>query len=992
MGAKSGRLGLLLGAGALVVAAGAWLLMHEPSATDAPRDASVLTRAHAARDAAAPELPATGAHGATPETLDAAAPALSPEALAAAAAAAQAALPGVEALFTGRIVDERGAPVAGAVITHVPAYKLRKELGLVTNVMSGTLAWDKLLQTRSAADGTFSLATRDLPAVAGTVTRTDSRTTYTPSSQPELVVQHPDFAVLVCLCRSFREGPCDVGTLTLMPGAALIGRVVDGDGVPVPGARLRLDEDNEPPDWNDSADWALTRQALVGATGPDGRFTITGFLKGSHELQVLHEDFVPAYFNTSMRLGETTDAGDVTLARGDGIRGIVLDSGGRPVAGADILVRASGHGVGSGVDDSVLMELKMSVRSRGIHEVRTRTGAGGEFNAGTLNQKHYSVFADAAGLEPGCVRDVAVGSSDVVLRLLPQATLLVTVVDATSGAPVVGVSGKAMRCSGNERAAQSGFDVKLDVLAGSAAGASGDGTGVLLVLRAGPVRTELTVSAPGYETRGYVLPGVQPGEQLARTVKLKREALLAGHVFAERANADGTRAPIANAVVTLGPPEESRVKLSEHTTRTDADGAFRFGELHNGDWSLTVSAPGFLDSEPRPLGVKSEQVRDDIEVLLKPGAQLAVLLFGADGLPATGKEVVVKYEDQSLGRSPWKALTDTEGRARFDALPEAAMQISAYPGGEAHATLSSERPTEVTLALRMRPVVRGRVTSAGEPVAGASVVAYEWISFGPSSKGGFSDEVEATASALGEFELQLAGPVSLVLVARDPAEAAGSCTRPVPVTLDWGQQLRADLAFGGARLRGEVVNAATKQPIAGAWVTLRPLAYDGDAELKKYSGSFQSGGRSGDDGHFLIQRAQGGASRLTATAKGYDMLVLDSVVAVEGDTVELPRLELSQGCAFKGVLRTASGKPLPPGLRVSLRKTPDSGEWSSSSVAEDGSWIIGGSTLMPGTWTVCVVKKESSFFASDSEGAPLSSVDVTLLAGEEKVVDLVIDA
>ncbi|HTE05667.1 MAG TPA: carboxypeptidase-like regulatory domain-containing protein, partial [Planctomycetota bacterium] len=424
-----------------------------------------------------------------------------------------------------------------------------------------------------------------------------------------------------------------------------------------------------------------------------------------------------------------------------------------------------------------------------------------------------------------------------------------------------------------------------------------------------------------------------------------------------------------------------------------AENAFRFGELQAGAWTLSVAAPGWLASKPLVLDVKPGEQREDLEVLLQHGATLRVLLLGADSAPAPGREVVVQRADAAPDSSPWKAVTGAEGQALFDALPPVAMELSAFPGARAQVTLSPAQPTEVTLALRRQPRVRGRVTAGGAPVPGASVVASLRTDL-PGMGGVFitDDTTSVKASALGGFELQLQRPGEVLLVAHDPADPDASSSVPVTLTMDWDQEQRADLAFGGARVAGLIVDATTQQPLPGAWVVACPHGPILDMDFDRYSSLLQAEARSGDDGRFLLPRVQPGPVQLRVSAKGYSRVVLEDVAALEGDTVEAPRVELSRGTVLTGVVRTASGRTLPPGLRVSVRESADADAAASAGVGEDGSWRIAGHTLAPGAWTLCVEREEVQVFAREMKPAPLASVQVQLVAGDNAPVDLVIDA
>jgi Carboxypeptidase regulatory-like domain len=1002
MGKRPGRIGLLVVAVALVIALAVWLLTRESGAAGAGLDSSVLTRDRAAHEAATPELPAATPPGAKPESLAAAAPT-------ATTGDAGAALPGEDALFTGRVVDEQGAPIAGAIVSHVPTRKLRRPLGLATGRSAIDLAWERLPQTISASDGRFSLSSRELVRDPDAPPDPDVDEYWAGvfgGGTPGLVVRHPDYEIRVHVCTAFRSGAYDAGDIVLPVGEVVIGRLVTADGGVVGGADVGLP-------WNMSAsmvertgDGSVAASLLHVTSGQDGHFRLGSLGPGLAFLVARHEDFIPWGTRITIESGLVLDLGDIELEPARHIRGIVLGAGGQPLRDAWLLARGSAQRMDMvfGGADPLMQEIGSSIGSEtgGNHEVRIGADAQGAFDFGTLDQTYYDVFAMAPGHDPACLRDVEAGSDGVVLTLPGQAMLLISVVDSIAHAPLADATAQAWRHS-EKKGLFGGRGAQLQTLTGAAAataaGLSGEGLGLILVQRAGDEGTDVVLSAPGRATTGFALPAVRPGQQLARTLELEPEAVLEGLVQ------DAARKPVADARLTLSWPEDAGVQVPGRTATSDAEGHFRFDQLLPGAWTLSTSAKGFLDQWglPQPVG-DSAQPQPTV-ITLDRGASLQGVLVGADGAPVPDVEINVALLEGPRKGQRLQETSGSEGRFLFDVVPPGPVTVTAWPGAEAQVTLVTGETKDITLALRRQPVVRGRVTRGGQPVAQATVVGRPVSPRTPESSRmrAFrramlgTGEVKASTSATGEYELELAQPGAHIV----QAQAGAARSRAVSVVLDWDRAELVDLVFGTAGLEGLVTAALSGQPVAGAAVSLRDRTGDADPALVDFerASELDHSDTTDEDGRFAFEQLLPGAYAVRVEATGFVtatrevLLAADGVLSVDGAATAELVLALEPGPVLKGTVRMASGKPLFPDLCIGLEvegHLPLDRTMSLDSTAASAAWTWPWSPA-PGP---CVVKIWRSISAQLGTLAPadvLVSVPVSLVAGETHIVDLVID-
>ncbi len=970
----------------------------------------------------------------------------------------------VEAAFTGRVVNDAGQPVAGAFVRHVPVSQLRDTLELVADKRTGELRWEQFASTTTDAEGRFTLPTRELPrelpeavegeageagedgAAAGEseeaqVMRMLRGTVFTSHGSirqasglgyfgsqnswnfggssdegdgalpeaPVLVVSHAGYALAALTCKDFRRGECAVGDVTLRPGAVLVGRVTDPDGRVVPGARVGPPHDG----WvsTDTGHWELLRQLLRAESGTDGRFHLEGLWAAQYGIEVSHPDFVPTQENPELPEGGTADLGDVRLQPGRTIRGRVLDVDGKPRGGAEVMARPAFLSPENPGLDTLLHEAKSDLSNRGSHEVHTTSAADGTFLLSTLNHDSYSVFADAPDRDPACERDVRAGTQGLQLRLSTAASLLLTVVDGATGAPLRDVEASAIRRSRHDGGGPTQLDPMLDVLVGAdaleevrarreasgiaadpptvpepgaapvadaahaadAADAADAGAGLILVKRAGALRTDVIVSAPGHATRGFVQPGVPAGEQLERTLKLWTESVIAGRVL------DAVGQPIVGAQVSARPPEDLRVPLEGRLETTGADGSFRIGSLVNGEWRVSAFKRGFLAADERPVFVRREQVREGVDIVLQASAVLTGLVLDPDGAPAVEVYVNVSQGegDDQIAQG---CQTNAQGRFRIDTLLPGAAKVQCWPALPVTLALSCAQPIDIVLRLRARPSITGRVLASGQPVPGASV----W------ARGQSRGSTRIEASETGTFELDLWDAGEWVVFAMPAPPARSAATQPVLVTVDWNGRTQVDLVFSGVTVSGRIVDAISGQPVPGASAVLTDrVVPKGSAapSVPQWKRRPSATAIADAEGRFRIEWAQPGECSLTARGP-HSRMVEPLALTVGTEPLADLELALPQGQVLRGTLHTASGEPLPPELQLCLVADGSDKAWYLD-FDEDGNWECG-FELAAGSYRVRVVQQVGNWFGEDSE-RELTSASVSLAPGEIRILQLTID-
>jgi hypothetical protein len=199
-----------------------------------------------------------------------------------------------------------------------------------------------------------------------------------------LQVTHPEFPVATRSIQ-LQAAPLDV-EVVLERGAMVFGVVLDGSGLPVAGAELRVSHAG-------SVD-----ELRLATTPKDGTFTLAGLPLGELVLGVRARQFRPQHVDLHLQRDGERHKETIRLELGRSVTGRVVTRQGDPVAGAH---------VGSSDDSGTLVT----------------TGEGGEFELDGLGDKPVNLYVTKSGFATTHRPGVVPGTRDLGLVLELPATI-----------------------------------------------------------------------------------------------------------------------------------------------------------------------------------------------------------------------------------------------------------------------------------------------------------------------------------------------------------------------------------------------------------------------------------------------------------------------------------------------------------------------------------------------------------------------------------------
>jgi hypothetical protein len=565
-------------------------------------------------------------------------------------------------------------------------------------------------------------------------------------------------------------------TVALQVAGVIEGFVVDAQGRPASGAEVQVSG----------------RSPQVATTGEGGGFSV---------------EVEPGAYTLSARRGDEAGSldGSITVSAGRTVRDVKVRLGPSAVLEGRVVARASGAPVaGASVD--------VSPHGDNGDSGRAVTDGSGHFSVSGLAPGGYDVVVSAPGFTTTTRRGLTVASGErfpIDVQLTGTGSVEGLVRDG-SGQPVAG----AQVVGGNRWGGGLG-----DTPAESRTDAEGhyrlDG------LTAG--RLSLTARREGATLGVGQLVEVTEGGTAKADFTLEETGTVEGAVRA----APGSL-PAEPLTVTAFPQGRNRFGPSDVArTEVDASGGFRM-TLPPGTYGLSVMSVGRRAFSPAaPTLVKVEAGRSvRAELTWQEEATetkgLRGIVLEPDGAPSPGSFLTVSAEGMRM-----MYPTDEEGRFSFSMpatmkFPTSGLTVSARNGGrsgEVTGVKLGER--EVVVKLRPATSVRGRVVRAnGSPVKGFTLsIQAQGMGLIPQDSG--------TREFPGErFELRDVPTEPLRLVVRT-ADGAGGEARVSPSA---GAFPEVDIPVKAtAGVRGRVVDAATKAPVAEAFVFVegeRPSAPD----------------------------------------------------------------------------------------------------------------------------------------------------------------------
>jgi protocatechuate 3,4-dioxygenase beta subunit len=579
-------------------------------------------------------------------------------------------------------------------------------------------------------------------------------------------------------------------------------------------------------------------------TDSDGKFELKGIAPGSYRIVFYKQDEL---IERKMEV-EAPGNVDVPLPLTGTLRGRVTDAAtGQPVTDFAFSVESTQSGVNS------------------INRGESTTGGTFtlEIPAGT-----YRVTAGAQNYtssEPAEVRVTENETTTVDLPLGRGATISGRVTD-DSGIPVAGADVTVMPASfeRSRRAARVGPPQTQT---------AEDGTFTANGIEAGEVRFMV-------RKQGYVphLKTIEAAGTMTLDVTLTRGHALNGVVLRDRKPVAGVQVGATSSAI--GGEHQSAV--------TDDDGRFTLSGLIAARY--TVSA--FLEDQHTEVTDVDPSKQRDLVLSLdrKPRGTIYGVVTGIPSA-AGGKHVrrVVMVNSEDTGS---EGTIDDAGNYRIENVPIGKVWVTAIVETSGRmAVASARREVEVTAGQQVRVDldlagtvrVSGRVTVDGKPVV-ADV--------------GFSSEQGAMARTRsredGSYEILLAAPGRYHIYAL--AEQFGDRHFQTVREVRGGETIDIDLRE--QVIEGSVVDAVTRQPVAGALVTLAPAS----GALTSVAAEVPTDA----NGRFRIATTTAGSLRLIASAQGY----AQRVVPVSGSSSQYAFELTPVGDLRIRVLDARTGTPL----------------------------------------------------------------------------------
>lgn len=550
----------------------------------------------------------------------------------------------------------------------------------------------------------------------------------------DLHFQCAGYASVVAVVESARAAAGGVTLdIVLSRGACVEGIVLGPDGAPVRGAEL----------WIGMARYFFGAPTAV--SRDDGTFVFPHLAAGEETLGGAKLGLPSATTRIVVPPAPERLTGIVLrFAAGRFLAGLVTDPDGAPIPGAAVSYSRDGSG----------------------YDGDAHADGEGRFRLEPLPDTPLVFRASAKGYVSQEQRGLALDRNDVVFVIPPAGKLAGRVVDAESGEPLRRFRIRFVRPTVNAgEHFGGGYEYSWAEPGRTFSTDDGVWRCDAEAIEPGSIfAVEATAEgyAPALAPRVICAIAPDPADFVLR---LSRGA----HVIGRVVGAGG--APVAGALVTLATPSvpvnpsQKVERDARWVVRSDATGAFEIAAAPPGECTLVVEHPDWVGVVDGPFEVPTSGSAASRVIELARGGRIEGVLLDASGRPDVGRDITLypASNEGPLARME-QATTDGEGRFVFERLATATYQVSSQLRSDLTAVNELSARVVVTApqtaTVRLEPLgnarVTGRVTSAG-PLPASIEITLHWVA--PADAGGGDLRFDRGAYARGErFEFPRVEP------------------------------------------------------------------------------------------------------------------------------------------------------------------------------------------------------------------------------------------
>ena len=593
------------------------------------------------------------------------------------------------------------------------------------------------------------------------------------------------------------------------------------------------------------------------------------------------------------------------LDRGTSISGIVVERGGKPIAGARVFAFKELASPDEDLEGLLRRMVDLEKLNEEVHS-ETVTGPDGKFQLDGLENFWYSIRAVAVTFSPGGSSEIRAPRQDLKL-VLDKGGVFEGVVQDEGGRPIAGAN--IMAYVEPEDAGL--FEVIMVKTPPPVEENETGSAGEFKLESLGAGLYNFLVTAPKFQEHRELRLRILAGENPSKVIVLKEGNVISGYVRGpDDEPVAGARVRANPVGVHVQPRDQIRINFAQNDRFTDDDGFFTFDTLIGAEYMLIVSHEDYESLQRKDV----QPSEDPVNLRLGFGGRLAgFVLDSQTNDPIVGATVSAS----DIANLRKEAVTDDKGAYVIGGLNSGRRPVNVYVRADGYArqkkqvSIRKGQEFEQIFELHQTGGVIGTVVNtAGDPMPGAH------IEVRPSADSTATLRVlgNGTTDRDGSFmignvesgeDLQVRVKLTGFLESFSPKFVLAS-----------GQQVdtgKIEVQLGG-EIEGVVANSEGR-PVNGVWVEARP---EGGTDLIPGTSV-----QTSDGGKFLVRGLQKGNYDLIAKSTGYVDSHTPAVEVREGQRNRGPdgtgiRIVLEQGGKLAGVVVNGEEDPI-QGAEVIVR-------------------------------------------------------------------------